>query len=84
MASRIVPGKWIVRLKPYATPAAKDRHLSAVNARTADTTPFNCEIHREYNLDEARAYSASFDNATKEQIEQLGEVGSPIPPWSHL
>lgn len=73
-----------MRLKAYASQAAKARHLSVVNARTTDSTPFSCKIHHEYNLDEARGYSASFDDATKEQIEQLGEVGSPTHTTWHL
>ncbi|KAK4031453.1 peptidase S8/S53 domain-containing protein [Parachaetomium inaequale] len=84
-ASHIIPGKWIVRLKPYATEKAQLHHRSAVNARTADNTPFSCEIHREYNLDEARAYFASFDVATKEQIEQLNDVAAvePVQLYKH-
>lgn len=63
-----------MRLKPYATPGVQAKHLSFVSARTADDTPFNCKVSHQYNLDEARGYAASFDGATKEQIEQLSEA----------
>lgn len=72
--ARTVPGQWIVRLKPYATSNAQAKHLSFVSERTADDTPFNCNVSHEYNLDEARGYAASFDDSTKEQIEQMSEV----------
>lgn len=72
--ARTVPGQWIVRLKPYATSNLQAQHLSLVNERTADDTAFNCEVTHQYSFDEARSYAASFDDATKEQIEQLSEV----------
>ncbi|KAK3309292.1 putative alkaline serine protease [Chaetomium strumarium] len=76
---RAIPGQWIVRLKPFASESTKTQHLSSVNIRAADATPFHVHVHREFNLDEARGYSASFDEATKEQLEQLPEVASVEP-----
>jgi len=86
MAGQVVPGQWIVRLKPHATSGVQARHMSFVSARTADDTPFNCEVHHEYELDEARAYSASFDDATKEEIEKSSEVLSvePVQLYRHV
>ncbi|RYP43606.1 hypothetical protein DL768_009838 [Monosporascus sp. mg162] len=78
-APKVIPGQWIVRLKAFASAGTKTNHLSSVKSRNADATPFNVEVHHEYNLDEARAYSASFDDATKEQLEQLAEVASVEP-----
>jgi hypothetical protein len=75
----IVPGQWIVRLKQNVGGASQTRHMSFVNARTADATPFNCEVHHEFDLDEARAYSASFDDATKGELEKSIEVSHPHP-----
>jgi len=71
---RTVPGQWIVRLKQNASSNAQARHMSFVSTRTADETPFKCEVHHEYDLDEARAYCASFDDATKEELENSHEV----------
>ena len=51
-------------------------HMSSVAARTADVTPFDVKVVKEYHLPEARAYCAKFDEATKEQIEQQAEVAS--------
>ncbi|KAK3347083.1 putative alkaline serine protease [Lasiosphaeria hispida] len=81
-----VPGQWIVRLKQNASGNAQVRHMSFVSARTADPTPFNCTVHHEYDLDEARAYSASFDEATKEELEKSGDVDSvePVQLYRHV
>jgi len=56
-----------------------------VNERTADATPFHCQVHHQYELPEARAYSASFDEATKGEIEQLPEVAAvePVQLYRH-
>jgi len=56
-----------------------------VSQRTADTTPFHCEVHQEYELPEARGYCASFDEATKEEIEKLGDVAAvePVQMFRH-
>jgi hypothetical protein len=71
---RAIPGQWIVRLRPFASQSTKTQHLSSVNSRTADATPFRVHVHHEFNLDEARGYSASFDEATKGELEKLPEV----------
>jgi GTP cyclohydrolase II len=71
---RAIPGQWIVRLRAFASQSTKTQHLSSVNSRTADATPFHVRVHHEFNLDEARGYSASFDEATKEELEKLPEV----------
>ncbi|KAK0616557.1 proteinase R, partial [Immersiella caudata] len=81
-----VPGQWIVRLKQNVGGSSQARHMSFVSARTADVTPFNCEVHHEFDLDEARAYSASFDEATKEELEKSIEVDSvePVQLYRHV
>jgi subtilisin family serine protease len=60
--------------------------MNFVSTRTADATPFNCEVHHEFDLDEARAYSASFDDATKEELEKSFEVDSvePVQLYNHV
>ena len=75
--ARTVPGQWIVRLKPFATARAQTKHLSFVSERTADASPFNCKVSRKFDFDEARGYSASFDEATKGEIERLSEACIP-------
>lgn len=77
--ANIVPGEWIVKLKPYATNEVRAMHMNLVNSRNADPTPFNAQIHHEYNLPEARGYSASFNETTKREIEQQAEVESVEP-----
>lgn len=83
--ARVVPNEWIVRLKPYATNDVKSMHMNMISTRTADSTPFNCQVRNEYNLPEARGYSASFDEATKKEIEKQDEVDSvePVMLFSH-
>ena len=77
-ATRIVPGQWIVRLRPFATNTGMTRHMSVVTQRTADPTPFNCHVKHKFDLPECRAYSAAFDDATKQELERMSEVSSPI------
>ncbi|KAK3998123.1 putative alkaline serine protease [Cladorrhinum sp. PSN332] len=72
----VVPGQYIVTLRPYATPDIESNHLSLVADKTADETPFNADIHQRFELPELRGYSASFDDATKEQLEALPEVAA--------
>jgi hypothetical protein len=79
--ARTIPGQWVVQLKPYATSRAQAKHLSFVNERTADETPFNCTVRQEFDLDEARGYAASFDDATKEEIEKLSEASTLSLRW---
>jgi hypothetical protein len=88
MASRpsIVPGKYIVTLRPYATPAIKTSHLNTVSALTADTSiPFNCEVDHEFELPHLRGYTAKFDDATKNELESMGEVAAiePVQIYYH-
>ncbi len=72
----IVPGRWLVNLRPLSTAKLRTKHVSRISTMTADTsTPFDCKIHDEFELGECKGYSATFDDATKAQIELMDEVG---------
>lgn len=76
----VIPGQWVVMLKPYATPKLKAAHVNSLTAMTADdSTPFHCEMHHEFELPEAKGYSAKCDLATKDDIERMDEVLSVEP-----
>lgn len=81
----IVPGQYIVTLRPYATSQIESNHLSFVAEKTADETPFNAEVHHQFELPELRGYAASFDEETKDQIEALPEVSAiePVQIYRH-
>ncbi|KAK4228678.1 putative alkaline serine protease [Podospora fimiseda] len=85
MASEIVPGHYIVTLRPYATPSIQTSHLSFVAEKSAGETPFNVEVSHQFELPELRGYAASFDEETKEQIEALPEVAAvePVQIYRH-
>lgn len=69
-----IAGRWLVNLRPLASPEVKSLHLSVLRTRTADPTPFHCKVEREFDLPECRGYSAAFDDATKQEIERLHEA----------
>lgn len=71
----IVPGQWLIKLRPYADDAMKAKHISLLSAKTKDSSPFNCDVQRQFDLPEMRGYSAKFDNATKAKLEDMDEVG---------
>ncbi|RFU78415.1 protease [Trichoderma arundinaceum] len=79
-AHDVVPGEWLVLLKPFASANAKNAHLTTIRAKTEDSSiPFSCETHREFDLPECRGYSAKFDLQTKDDIEKMDTVLSVEP-----
>ena len=85
----VVPGRWIVSLRPYATKTIKTNHVSLVSTLTADPAiPFHCDINHHFDLPELRGYSAKFDEETKNRLEEMDEVrlhsAYPFSPLSTL
>jgi oryzin len=79
--SDVIPGKYIVQLKPdadVATIAAhhnKVRSISARNiARRGDGNASGTPVEREYGFGDFKAYSGSFDAATIAELEAMDEV----------
>jgi subtilisin family serine protease len=85
MAYETVPGQWIVTLRPYATEDMEAAHVSLLETKTADHTPFKCDIQCKFDLPEMRGYSATFDGATRAEIEQMDEVAAieEVQVYSH-
>ncbi|KAL6409989.1 alkaline serine protease (PR1)/allergen F18-like protein [Ilyonectria robusta] len=76
----VVPGSWIVFLKPHISPDGMAAHLESIQAMTRDPDKsLSCETHYEFDLDEFRGYSGKFDLQTKEDIERMDEVLSIEP-----
>ncbi|OOQ91480.1 putative alkaline serine protease (PR1) [Penicillium brasilianum] len=72
----IVPGQWIVSVKPYLTPELlQNEHLSALEDMTVDpSTPFKMEVLQKFDLPELKGYSAKFNDATKTELEKMSHV----------
>lgn len=71
----VIPGQWVVLLKPYASAAGKTIHLQSIRAMTEDrSTSFSCETHIEFDMPECRGYSAKFGLQTKDEIEKMDGV----------
>ncbi|GLA21353.1 hypothetical protein AnigIFM62618_010660 [Aspergillus niger] len=72
----IVPGQWIVTVKPYLTPELlQSEHLSALEDMTIDPSiPFKMEVLHKFDLPELKGYSAKFDDATKTKLETMSQV----------
>ncbi|KAF3343430.1 hypothetical protein VdG2_08224 [Verticillium dahliae VDG2] len=86
MSGEIIPGEWLVTLKPYANESIDSEHASLLSTRTADPdTHFNCDVQCHFALPELRGYSAKFDDATRAEVEALPERGrvAPAGPWEY-
>jgi hypothetical protein len=72
----IVPGQWIVSVKPYLTPELlQNEHLSALEDMAVDpSTPFKMEVLQKFDLPELKGYSAKFNDATKTELEKMSHV----------
>ncbi|KAH7144183.1 putative alkaline serine protease [Dactylonectria estremocensis] len=76
----VIPGSWIVLLKPHLSADGKIAHLGSIRDMTDDLkTSFSCKAHYEFDLDEFRGYSGKFDLQTKEGIEKMDGVLSIEP-----
>ncbi|RAR00302.1 subtilisin-like protein [Stemphylium lycopersici] len=80
-ANEVIPGKYIVQLKPDTDVASivahhnKVRSIHARNlARRGDAGPSGSPVEREYGFGDFKAYSGSFDEATIEELKALPEV----------
>ncbi|KAG7137150.1 Alkaline protease 1 like protein [Verticillium longisporum] len=86
MSGEIIPGEWLVTLKPYANESIDSEHASLLSTRTADPdTHFNCDVQCHFALPELRGYSAKFDDATRAEVEALPEVQAvePLQVYRH-
>jgi oryzin len=80
-ASEVIPGRYIVQLKPdtdIASIAAHHNKVRSIYARNlarrgvddSDGSP----VEREFGFGDFKAYSGSFDDATIEELKAMPEV----------
>jgi acyl-homoserine lactone acylase PvdQ len=94
-AKEVVPGKYIVQLKPdtdVASIAAHHNKVRSIHARNlarrgeqdgyvASRDGLSGEpVEREYGFGDFKAYAGSFDDATIEELKALPEVSKPALP----
>jgi len=80
-ANEVIPGKYIVQLKPDTDVASiaahhnKVRSIHARNlARRGNDGPSGSPVEREFGFGDFKAYAGSFDDATLEELKTLPEV----------
>jgi oryzin len=80
-AGRVLPGKWIVTLRPDADGAAITSHLEQVreihgrNVRRGGAEHEYGGVERRYGFGRFKGYAGSFGAATVEELRRLPEVG---------
>lgn len=79
--NELVPGKWIIQLKPETDIASiaahhnKVRNIRARNlARRSGDDPVGGGVEREFQIGDFKAYAGSFDENTIEEMRALPEV----------
>ncbi|KAF1850363.1 subtilisin-like protease-like protein [Cucurbitaria berberidis CBS 394.84] len=79
-AAELIPGKYIIQLKPgtdIASIAAhhnKVREIHARNLARRDDAEVSAGIERQYDIGDFKGYAGSFDAATIEELKALPEV----------
>lgn len=81
----LIPGKYIVQLKPDADVASIAAHHNKVRsiytrnlARRGEDGTSGSPIEREFGFGEFKAYAGSFDEATIEELKAMPEVSSSL------
>jgi oryzin len=77
-AGDVIPGKWIIQLKPEANIAAVASQVQDIHARNIARREISDAetggIENKYDLGGFKGYSGSFDTATVEELKNLPEV----------
>lgn len=84
--SKIIPGQYLVTLRHYATQELRAAHFSTLSTMTEDqSTPFNVQVQQEFELDSFKGYSATCDEQTRNELENMANVVAiePIQVYSH-
>ena len=76
-----VAGQWLVTLRHYATDEIRSNHMSLVESKTSDSTPFSVNINHQFDLPDLLGYAAAFDEATKSELEGMPEVAAIEPVY---
>lgn len=90
-SDNVVPGKYIVRLRPDVDVASVTSHIASVkelHARNAlgrrDLSYASMSgVEKEYAIGDFHGYAGGFDEVTLEEMRNMPEVPSP-PPNHHL
>ena len=85
----IIPGKYIIRLKPDTDVASIAAHHNVVreiharNLAKRDVTVAEEEagVEREYGFGDFKGYAGAFDAATVEELKSLPEASTRILPY---
>lgn len=79
--NEVIPGKYIVQLKPDTDVASVAAHHNKVRsiharnvARRGDDGSDGSPVEHEYAFGDFKAYSGSFDEATVQELKSLPEV----------
>jgi oryzin len=91
-ADEIIPGKYIVQLKPEADVSSVVSHLNVVREiharnlakREVAVAEEKAGIEREFGFGDFKGYSGAFDAATVEELKALPEVRGIQPVQTHL
>lgn len=81
-ADEVIPGKYIIQLKPDTDVASiaahhnKVRSIYARNLARRSESDESVGVEREFQIGDFKAYSGSFDDATIEELKALPEVRS--------
>jgi hypothetical protein len=79
-ADDLIPGKYIIQLKPETDIASiaahhnKVRSIHARNLARRDDGDSSAGLEREYQIGDFKGYAGSFDDATIEELKALPEV----------
>jgi len=79
VAGQVVPGKWIITLKPDADIATVQSHMLRVrDIHTRNLARRGLEetggVEKEYGFGSFKGYSGEFDDATIEELKAMDEV----------
>ncbi|KAF6806233.1 alkaline serine protease alp1 [Colletotrichum sojae] len=72
--SNVVPGKYIVQLKPGVSPEAVTAHHNSVRSLLRRRDGSAGDVEKTFHVGSFNAYSGSFDDATLAAISELDEV----------
>ena len=74
-APQVIPGKYIVTLKPGVPLSTVDAHLSWVRRRSVNLSRRESSgVEKVYSIENFNAYAGSFDAATIEEIRNSEDV----------
>lgn len=77
----VIPGKYIVTLKPEADAASHITWVNGIQARSVRRQDADTGVTNSYSFNSFNGYAGAFDDATIEQIRNSAEVRHDPPPF---